>query len=109
MSIQKVTAETEIKPGQWALERSAYSDSLFARPRRVVKASGQRIYLTDEKGIDDGLFVARKSVAYLCDTREQAEGMYQISERHHAAIQEARDAVHAESAARIACAIGDSA
>jgi hypothetical protein len=101
MTIQKVTDTTEIKRGQWVCPQSLFADRLCGRPRAVVKASGQRVYLAEEDGRNVGSFIKRGSCVYVCDTAEEAQAVHAISEEQDAALTAATKAIRAAHVARV--------
>lgn len=101
MTIQKLTESTEIKPGQWVCTESNLRDGICGRQRKVVKASGARIYVTETSGEDFGHFISRKSVLFVCDTREEADALYAINEAHYREVNASKAAIMAASMAKI--------
>lgn len=87
MAIQRVTPTTAIEPGQWALETSMMMYGICGHPRKVTKVSGQRIYLTNRHEEDNGKFIARKSIVFVCDTKEEAEAVHMISKSQYLTIE----------------------
>lgn len=101
MTIQKVTETTEIRADQWVCPQSLVYDRICEKPRRVVKVSGQRVYLAEEDGRSIGSFIARKSCVYVCDTQEEGAAVYAISREQDAAISASVKAIKAQHTARI--------
>ena len=101
MAIKHVTETTEIRPDQWVCPQSQIYDRICEAPRRVIKASGQRVYLAERDGRSMGSFIARKSCVYVCDTQEEGEAVYAISREQDEAITASRKAIKAQYAARI--------
>jgi hypothetical protein len=111
MATHKITSEIEIKPGQWVcrLPFSMFSSHLCDRPQLVMGASGQRIYLAETSGANQGNYISRSTAAYLCDTEAEALAVYAVSESQARALQASRDAIKAEHEAKIAALIAGSA
>ena len=109
MPIQRITATTEVKPGQWALETPILIDALCNPPRLILKVSGTRIYTANRHGEDEGKFTMRKSFMFVCDTREEGLAVHAISEAHYEATRAHRKSLLAESTAKIAALIAGSA
>ena len=101
MTIHHVTETTEIHADQWVCPQSIVYDRICEKPRRVVKASGKRVYLAEEDGRDLGHFIARRSCIYVCDTQEEAAAVYAISREQDEAISASRKAIKAQHTARI--------
>jgi hypothetical protein len=101
MAITKITTDTDINAGQWLCKESFMYHTICASPRMVVKTSGQRIYLTNRHGEDEGDYIARKSALYLCDTKEEALAVHAISNEQVAAITASTKAIEAAHKAKI--------
>lgn len=101
MTIHHVTETTELREGQWVCPQSIIFDRICERPRRIVKVSGKRVYVTQEDGRDFGYFIARRSCVYVCDTQEEADAVYAISREQDDAIAASRKAIKAQHTARI--------
>lgn len=95
MSIQKIGPLTEIKPGQWICREPLQRDAICSRPEEVVRRIGKRVYYRNRHGEDEGAYCALKTILALCDTKEEAESLFEISKAQFAKL----DAVRAEHAA----------
>lgn len=102
MAIQKTTPETSIERDQWVCETPMLRDGICSHPRKVVRVSGQRIYLTDKTGEDRGDYIARTSALYVCDSKAEADSVHAISNEQRAAL----DAVRIAHKAKINALIG---
>lgn len=87
MTIKRVGPTTTIQPGQWALETSMLMYGFCGWPRKVVKVSGQRVYLTNRHEEDEGKFIARKSVVFVCDTKDEGDALYELSKSQYMTIE----------------------
>jgi len=102
MTIHYVNETTEIRADQWVCPQPTFGTSrICGEPRRVVKASGQRVYLAEKDGRSLGNFISRKSCVYVCDTQEEAAAVHAISEEQYSAIQASVGSIKAQHAARI--------
>lgn len=101
MAIQKITDTTEIKAGQWLCQSPTFYDRICSRPAKVVKSSGQRIYITNRDGEDEGDYIARKSAKFVCDTREEGDALHKISTAQEAEITDSTKAIKAKYRAQV--------
>lgn len=92
MTIQRVTHVTEITPGQWICMDSVMLNHIVSPPREVIRRSGKRVYYRNKDGVDDGRYCALSSVIVLCDTRDEAERVYAVSEGQAASLRAVREA-----------------
>jgi hypothetical protein len=101
MAINKVTKDTPIHRDNWVCETPMLRDGLCSQPRKVVRVSGQRIYLAAKTGEDRGDYIARTSALYVCDTKAEGDAVHAISNDQRAAL----DAVRADHKAKVAALI----
>jgi len=84
MSIRKITENTEISPDQYVCGKSKALHAICAPPRKVLRTGGERIYVANPHGEDEGEYFTRATALYLCDTIEEGEALLVISrERYH--------------------------
>lgn len=101
MAIQEISKDTEILPGKWICGQSNINHGLCSAPRKVVRISGDRFYMTDRHGEDEGSFITRKSALYLCDTQEEGQSLADISRANHEAIAESIKSITEINKARL--------
>lgn len=109
MAIMKVKLDTPIQRGQWLCEASIFPNRICGTPRKVMRASGQRIYLEGSNGKDLGNFIMFKTALFVCDTKAEALAVFDISAAQDAAIHASTQAIKAAHSAKIDALIGAAA
>lgn len=78
MAIIRALPQTEIPVGKYVCLLTSMYDALCGLPRRVTKVSGQRIYVMDKhEEVEE--YRSKKSVVFICDTKEEGEALYEVS------------------------------
>jgi hypothetical protein len=98
MGIKKVGPMTEIVPGQWICIEPLLRDHVCSRPIEVVRRSGKRVYFLNRHGEDEGRFCTVGSIVALCDSKQEADSVYAVSQSQFDAL----NAVRAAHAAQMA-------
>lgn len=81
-----------IQQGQWINRASASPDGICATSRQVSRTIGPRIYYIDSDGREGYMMV--DSIAFVSDTKEEADKMYAISTEQIRAINAVRERFH---------------
>lgn len=76
MTIKKVDGDTPIARGQWINKDSSQTDGICGTPKLVEAVSGTRVYITGED--DRTTYIAKSSIAFVCDTKEEADSLYAL-------------------------------
>lgn len=77
MTITHTTEDTPIAIGQWVHGPSKLKYGLHSMPRQVTRFAGQRVHYTPIDGPDS--FMLRRDVLIVCDTRDEAISVYELS------------------------------
>lgn len=109
MAITRITSTTEIKAGQWVCKHSIFTDGICSTPKKVIRVAGQRIYITNRSGEDDGEYMARNSVVFICDAQDEGLRLRNLSDEQVKAIIAATKAIKAEHDAKINALIAEAA
>lgn len=73
-----------IKVGAWVLADSKANDAIVAPPREVTKVTNGRVFYTHpERG---PTWTTHFNIAYVCDTKEEADAVHALSQRQSAEI-----------------------
>jgi hypothetical protein len=99
MAIQIITPTTAIRPGQFVCAGKSLSYGNCAGAREVLEVKETRIYLVKEER-NSPTFSYRSNLLYLCDTRAEADAVFElIFEREQARIKAMEEASAKVSAA----------
>lgn len=82
MTIKKMADGVEVKAGQWINKGSVLTDGLCSSPKQVQSVSNTRVYLVGED--ERTTYIAKDSIVYVCDTKNEADQMYALSKQMEA-------------------------
>jgi hypothetical protein len=90
MAIHILSPDTDIRPGQFVCAGQSAQYGLNAGPREVLEVKANRVYLV--KGARTApTFLYRCNLLYACDTKAEADAVFELTRRREHARQQAME------------------
>lgn len=102
MTIKRVNGDASlIKAGQYVCFEPLVTEYVASRPCKVVSVAGSRVYYRDYQDEYDAGYKATKSVAFVCDTKEEGMSLCHMNEQRFTENRDMEKAFKAKWIAKI--------